>query len=191
MGFTLVQMGTYQKGAGMAGAILGVLLGSLCINTLGVRTSVIFFGSAQAATNLLYILLGQHPGEPLWLAFVVATDNFTGGLGTAAASVFITAICNKAYSATQFAMLSSVATIPLNFLGIFSGFLATGLGWPGFFTATTLAMVPALVTFLFLPRGYGDPSKGFELGVATPGPQPPPPGEEGTVVGGGGRQRTS
>jgi PAT family beta-lactamase induction signal transducer AmpG len=163
LGFTLIQVGTIQKGVGMACAIGGAVLGGVLVSRLGVRRSLLLFGSAQAATNLLYIALGSHGTDAVFLGFAVGADNFAGGLGSAAITVFITALCNKNFSATQYALLSSLSAVPLQLLGGFSGILVEWLGWPAFFTATALAMVPALLLLLLLPSDLGAPKPDPEL----------------------------
>jgi PAT family beta-lactamase induction signal transducer AmpG len=67
----------------------------------------------------------------------------------------MTALCNKKFSATQYALLSSLGAVPMQLLGAFSGFLAESLSWPTFFIFTTLAMAPALVVLLLLPSEAG------------------------------------
>jgi MFS transporter, PAT family, beta-lactamase induction signal transducer AmpG len=157
LGFTLIQVGTIQKGVGMACAIAGAVLGGVLVSRIGVRRSLLLFGSAQAATNLLYIALGARGIDPIFLGFAVGADNFAGGLGSAAITVFITALCNKNFSATQYALLSSISAVPLQLLGGVSGVLVEWMGWPAFFTATALAMVPAMLLLLLLPPHLGAP----------------------------------
>jgi MFS transporter, PAT family, beta-lactamase induction signal transducer AmpG len=163
LGFTLIQVGTIQKGVGMAGAIAGAVVGGLLVSRIGVRRSLLLFGSAQAATNLLYIALGSRGLDPLFLALTVGADNFAGGLGSAAITVFITALCNKNFSATQYALMSSLSAVPLQLMGGFSGVLVEAMGWPAFFTATALAMAPALLLLLLLPANLGAPKPDPEL----------------------------
>jgi len=155
LGFTNTQLGTIQKGVGMAGAISGAMVGGMLLIKLGLRRGLLLFGAAQALTNLLYIALQSRGADPYFLAFTVGTDNFTGGMGGAAITVFMTALCNKKFSATQYALLSSLGAVPMQLLGAASGFLAESLSWPTFFTFTTLAMAPALVVLLLIPSEAG------------------------------------
>ncbi len=155
MGFTNTQLGIIQKGVGMGGAIAGALVGGMLVVKLGLRRSLFLFGAAQALTNLLYIALQSRGPDPLFLAFTVGADNFAGGMGGAAITVFLTALCNKQFSATQYALLSSLGAVPMQLLGAFSGFLAESLSWPTFFTFTTFAMAPALAVLLLIPRTVG------------------------------------
>jgi PAT family beta-lactamase induction signal transducer AmpG len=155
MGFTNTQLGTIQKGVGMICAISGALVGGMLLLKLGLRWGLLLFGSAQALTNLLYIVLQSRGVDPYFLALTVGADNFTGGMGGAAITVFMTALCNKQFSATQYALLSSLGAVPMHLLGAFSGFLAESVSWPTFFILTTLAMAPAMAVLMLIPREAG------------------------------------
>ncbi|WP_414654046.1 AmpG family muropeptide MFS transporter [Hyalangium sp.] len=155
LGFTNTQLGVIQKGVGMGAAITGAVVGGLLVVKLGLRWSLLLFGSAQALTNLFYIGLHARGVDPYFLALTVGADNFAGGMGSAAITVFLTALCNKKFSATQYALLSSLGAVPMQLLGVFSGFLAESLSWPTFFAFTTFAMAPALLVLLLIPREAG------------------------------------
>ncbi|MDY7227337.1 AmpG family muropeptide MFS transporter [Hyalangium rubrum] len=157
LGFTNTELGLISKLPGMLGSIGGALVGGLLITKLGMRRGLFLFGSAQALTNLLYVALAARGKDPFFLAFTVGADNFCGGMGSAAITVFITALCNKNFSATQYALLSSLSAVPMQLLGAFSGYLAEALGWSSFYVATTLAMTPALVLLALMPRDMGQP----------------------------------
>jgi PAT family beta-lactamase induction signal transducer AmpG len=155
LGFTNTQLGFIQKFVGMAGAISGALIGGMLLVKLGLRWGLLLFGTAQALTNLLYIALQARGADPLFLGFTVFSDNFTGGMGGAAITVFMTALCNKKFSATQYALLSSLGAIPMQLLGAFSGFLAESVTWPTFYIFTTVAMAPAMVVLMLIPSYAG------------------------------------
>lgn len=155
MGFTNTEYGLITKLPGMIGSISGAVVGGLLVTKIGLRRSLFLFGTAQALTNLLYLALSIHGKDDAFLAFTVASDNFTGGMGGAAISIFMTALCNKNFSATQFALLSSLSAVPMQLLGAVSGYLAEGLGWTNFYVFTTVAMAPALVLLAFIPRHVG------------------------------------
>jgi PAT family beta-lactamase induction signal transducer AmpG len=152
MGFSNTEYGLITKLPGMFGSISGALVGGLLVTKIGLRRSLFLFGSAQALTNLLYVALAMHGKDDFFLAFTVASDNFTGGMGGAAITVFMTALCNKNFSATQYALISSLAAVPMQVVGAASGYLAEALGWTNFYVFTTLAMAPALVLLAFIPR---------------------------------------
>lgn len=178
MGFTNTEYGLISKLPGMLGSISGALVGGLLVTKLGVRRSLFLFGSAQALTNLLYPALGAYGKSDWFLGFTVATDNFTGGMGGAAITVFMTALCNRNFSATQYALLSSLSAIPMQLLGAVSGYLAEGLGWTNFYLATTVGMAPALLLLVGIPRDVGE--KG-QPEAATEQPTPPTASPEATA----------
>ncbi len=152
MGFTNTEYGIITKLPGMLGSISGAVVGGLLVTKIGLRRSLYLFGSAQALTNLLYLALYMHGKNDFFLAGTVATDNFTGGMGGAAITIFMTGLCNKNFSATQYALISSLAAVPMQVLGAVSGYLAEALGWTNFYVFTTVAMAPALVILAFIPR---------------------------------------
>jgi PAT family beta-lactamase induction signal transducer AmpG len=177
-GFTLSELGVIQKGVGMAGAIFGALVGGLVSAKIGVRRGLFLFGTAQALTNLLYIGLGAVGKSTLFLALTVGLDNFGGGMGGATITVFSTALCSKKFSITQYALLSSLAAVPMQLLGATSGVMVERVGWNTFFLLTTLAMGPALLVLMAIPRQVGVVS---QLDAAMEQPTPPTVAPEATA----------
>ena len=102
--------------------------------------------------NLGYIWL-VHSGPDLWvLATVVGAENFFSGLGSTAFVVLVTALCNVRYSATQYALLSSLAAVGRVFLGPLAAWLVPQVGWPMFFAITALSALPGLMLIIVLRR---------------------------------------
>ena len=89
----------------------------------------------------------------------VGVENFTDGLADAAFVTYLTGLTNRAFSATQYALLSSLAAVPLRFLGGWSGQLAESLGWTNFFLLTTAAALPALCIMLWLLKRLPPPPR--------------------------------
>jgi PAT family beta-lactamase induction signal transducer AmpG len=89
----------------------------------------------------------------------VGVENFTDGLADAAFVTYLTALTNRAFSATQYALLSSLAAVPLRFLGGWSGQLAEAMGWHNFFLLTTAAALPALCIMLWLLKRLPPPPR--------------------------------
>src|SRR6185312_10330188 len=89
-----------------------------------------------------------HDMPMLWAQ--VGVENFTDGLADAAFVTYLSLLTSRAFTATQYALLSSLAAVPLRTLGASSGWLAEALGWPAFFVLTTLAALPAMGIMLFL-----------------------------------------
>lgn len=156
MGFTNTEYGVITKLPGMAGAISGAIIGGLLVTKLGLRRCLYVFGVGQALITPLYVVLETRGKDDLFLAFTVFSDNFIGGMAGAAITIFITGLCNKNFSATQYALLSSLEAVPMQLLGAFSGYLAVALGWTQFFLITSAFMIPALALLAMLPRHIGE-----------------------------------
>jgi PAT family beta-lactamase induction signal transducer AmpG len=156
MGFTNTEYGLITKLPGMIGAISGAIAGGVLVTKLGLRRCLYLFGTGQALVTLLYVVLGARGKDPLFLTFTVFSDNFIGGMAGAAITIFITGLCNKNFSATQYALLSSLEAVPMQLLGAFSGYLVVAVGWNPFFFITSAFMIPALALLLVLPRHIGE-----------------------------------
>ena len=93
------------------------------------------------------------------LAVTIATENVTGGIGSAAFVAYLSRLCNPAFTATQYALLSALAAVSRTFIASGGGWFAERLGWAPFFTASTLLCVPGLLLLLFLMRRDLPPSR--------------------------------
>jgi MFS transporter, PAT family, beta-lactamase induction signal transducer AmpG len=150
--FTAGQVGAINKGFGLAATILGALVGGGMVAKLGVRGALLLFGLMQAGANVGYMLLAAVGKNVPLLWAAIGIDQFFGGLGTAAFVAFLMALCNKRFSAFQYALLSSASSLVGRVIGTGSGFLVVELGWGGFFLMTIVAAVPALLLILAMPR---------------------------------------
>jgi PAT family beta-lactamase induction signal transducer AmpG len=173
LGFTNLEVGAISKGVGMGATIAGALFGGALMAKLGMRRALFVFGALQALTNLTYLALALVGKSHLMLALAICTDNVCGGMATTAFGAFTMALCNKRFSATQFALLSALANLGSRLLTATSGWLAEGLGWAGFFGLTVVLAIPALVLLTFLPEGIAAPV--VEPAPAAPEPSQNPP----------------
>jgi PAT family beta-lactamase induction signal transducer AmpG len=145
MGFSKVEVANVTKVFGVIMTLLGAVAGGVLVNRLGVMR-ILFAGALlAAATNLLFALLAKAGASVPMLIGVVAMDNLSGGLATAAFVAYLSALTNVQYSATQYALFSSVMLLLPKFLGGFSGVIVDGIGYEQFFTLTALMGVPVLV----------------------------------------------
>jgi len=156
LGFSNSEIGAVSKGLGLAATIVGALGGGSLVAKLGLIRSLAIFGVLQGVTNLGYAALAAAGKKRLLLWAAVGVYNLASGLGMAASVALLMALCNRRYSATQFALLSAATGIAGRLVGATSGYAAQLLGWPLFFAATTLAAIPALA---LLPR-IGDTIRG-------------------------------
>jgi PAT family beta-lactamase induction signal transducer AmpG len=144
IGFSASEVGTINKGLGFVSVIVGALFGGSLMVRLGLFRALLSFGILQAVSNLSFVLLALIGKSYGMLIFAVAFENMSGGMGTAAFVSLLMAMCNHRFTATQYALLSSLAALGRIFIGPTSGFVAESLGWAGFFFITTLSAIPGL-----------------------------------------------
>lgn len=144
VGFTLTEIGVAGKFVGIAATIIGALVGAGFVAKWGLKKALIVFGVGQAVPNLTYALLGVvGKSYPLMIAGY-GIDNVMGGMGTAAQVAFFMTICNKRYTATQYALLTSLMTIPGHLFGMGSGAIVVSIGWPAMWVLSVVFALPAL-----------------------------------------------
>ncbi|MBI5640409.1 MAG: MFS transporter [Nitrospirae bacterium] len=144
VGFTPTDVGTVNKGLGLVSLIIGAAFGGTMMVRLGLFRSLMAFGLLQAASNLSFILLAWTGKSYPVMIFAVAFENLTGGMGTAAFVSLLMALCDHRYSATQFALLSSLAALGRVFISPTSGYVVELTGWGTFFFITALTALPGL-----------------------------------------------
>lgn len=144
MNFSLIEVGTINKGLGMVSLIVGAVFGGAMMVRFGLYRSLIIFGILQAVSNLSFMALAMVGKSYAMMILAVAVENLTGGMGTAAFVSLLMALCNQRYSATQFALLSSLAALGRVFISPTSGYVVESVGWPVFFFITALAALPGL-----------------------------------------------
>ncbi|MCR0983912.1 AmpG family muropeptide MFS transporter [Roseomonas populi] len=150
LGFSREDVAAVGTVFGLFATLGGALAGGWVVARLGTARALILTGLGQMLSNLMYVALAHagHDLPMLWLQ--VGIENFTDGLADAAFVTYLSGLTSRAFTATQYALLSSLAAVPLRTLGAFSGSLAESLGWPGFFLMTTAAALPAMAIMLFL-----------------------------------------
>jgi PAT family beta-lactamase induction signal transducer AmpG len=145
IGFTQTDIGAIQGGMGLIATIVGALLGGVVLSRLGINRSLWIFGILQAFSNLVYFLLAQLGQNYQFMVLAINIENLCSGLATSAFVAFLMSLCNQRFSATQFALLSSLMAFSRDILVAPAGIFAKEIGWPGFFLFTLLAAVPGLV----------------------------------------------
>ena len=120
---------------------------------LGLFRSLMLFGILQAVSNLSFMLLAWAGKNYALMVVAVGFENITGGMGTAAFVAFMMALCNHRYTATQYALLSALASLGRQYMGPPAGYLVEYVGWVEFFFVTTLVALPGL-WLLWRMRGY-------------------------------------
>ncbi|HEX6959597.1 MAG TPA: AmpG family muropeptide MFS transporter [Ferrovibrio sp.] len=152
IGFTKAEIAEVSKLYGFAATMIGLFLGGWLMQAVGLYRSLWICGFLQMGSNLLFAVLAMQ-GHDLWfLALAVGFENLAGGMGTAALVAYLSALCDIAYTATQYALLSSLSAVARTVLSSYAGFVAAPLGWPVFFVFTTLAAIPGLLLLAWLTR---------------------------------------
>jgi len=173
MAYSSAEVGVVNKVIGLWLTIGGALLGGLLMLKLGLWRALMLFGVLQLASNLGFWWLavngkGAMPGLTIpafdWgfvklaaatpvdggLLMVIAFENLSGGMGTAAFVAFLMSLCNQRFTATQFALLSAFASVGRVWVGPLAGVLAESIGWPHFFIVSTVLALPALLMLWWL-----------------------------------------
>jgi PAT family beta-lactamase induction signal transducer AmpG len=149
-GFTRDDVAGVATVFGLGATLAGAVAGGWLIGRIGVGRALILTGLGQMLSNLMYLaLVGGGRNIPMLFA-QVGVENFTDGLADAAFLTYLSGLVNRSFSATQYALLSSLAAVPLRTLGASAGVLAETLGWSLFFVLTTAAALPAMAIMLFL-----------------------------------------
>jgi MFS transporter, PAT family, beta-lactamase induction signal transducer AmpG len=144
-GFSQSEVGAVFLGAGVIATIFGVLAGGAVIGKVGINRSLWIFVVFQGLSNLTYYVLSLAEKNHTLMVTAVVVENFGLGLVTAAMTAFLMAMCNKRFTATQFALLSSLMAASRDILVAPAGKIAEGLGWPSFFLITVAMAIPPLL----------------------------------------------
>lgn len=144
LGFTKVEIATIAKIYGVAATLAGVALGGVLVLRFGVLRALLVSGVLQMLSNLMYLLQVKAGHDLSVLALTIGTENLTNGMGSAAFVAYLSGLCSTAFTATQYALLSSLAMTSVNVLSASGGFLVDQLGWMRFFILATAACLPGL-----------------------------------------------
>jgi PAT family beta-lactamase induction signal transducer AmpG len=144
IGFSKTEIGAVVKLFGFWATILGGLLGGVLMLRLGIYRSLWVFGILQALSTAGFAALAQIGASVPGLAAVIAFENLSGGMGTAAYVAFMASLTNKKFTATQYALLTSLMGIPRVIVAAPTGYMADFMGWEGFFVFCTLIAAPGL-----------------------------------------------
>jgi PAT family beta-lactamase induction signal transducer AmpG len=151
IGFTQDQLALGKVTMTVA-TIVGVTLGGWLYLKWGMLRSMLIFGILQAVSNLLYSWLALA-GPHFWLLITAtAVDTMAGGMGQAAFVAFLMSMCSTNFSATQYALLSALASIPRIITGPIASQVAPAVGWPHFFVVTCVTAVPGLILLMLLAK---------------------------------------
>ena len=151
-GYTKTEIGAVVKLFGFWATIAGGTLGGVWILRMGLNRALWVFGIGQMISTLGFAVLANVPASDVALATVVALENFTAGLGTAAFVGFMAALTDRRFTATQYALLSSLMGVPRVLAAAPTGWLAASMGWSAFFTFCAAIALPGLLLVRFVTR---------------------------------------
>jgi PAT family beta-lactamase induction signal transducer AmpG len=154
LGFARTEVAAVSGVFGLVATLAGAGVGGLLVAGIGMGRSLVLTGLLQMLSNLMYVLLARAGHDISMLYAQVGIENFTDGLADAAFVAYLSSLTTIAFTATQYALLSSLAALPLRTLGATGGFLAEWLGWERFFLLTTAAALPAMGLMLVLLRWF-------------------------------------
>jgi len=168
LGYSKTEIGAVVKLFGFWATLFGGTIGGILIMRIGMRRALWAFGLGQMLSTLGFVALAYIGHDNLALAAVIAIENFTGGLGTAAFVGFMGALTNRRFTATQYALLSSLMGVPRVLLSAPTGWLALTMGWPAFFALCTVIAIPGLMLIRAVTKLSDVPPAHAE---AQPGPK--------------------
>ena len=152
LGYSKIEIAAVVKTFGVLMTIIGGLLGGLLSMRFGVMR-ILFLGALlSAATNLLFMILATVGYDITWLYIVISADNLSAGLASAAFIAFLSSLTNISFTATQYAIFSSLMTLLPKLLGGYSGTMVDAIGYSSFFLVTALIGIPVLVLIMLAAR---------------------------------------
>ncbi|MDA8122015.1 MAG: AmpG family muropeptide MFS transporter [Deltaproteobacteria bacterium] len=148
LGFTKTDIGAVTKGVGMAATIVGTLVGGAVVARTGMKTSLWLFGILQSVSTLSFIALARLGHHYPMMVTAIGLENLCSGMGTAAYAAFLMSLCDKRFTATQYALLTSLMALTRVIIGAPTGYIAKTFGWEQYFVISALSAIPGLILLL-------------------------------------------
>ena len=148
IGFSKTDIGAVVKVFGTSATFAGAFLGGIILLRLGINRSLWIFGVLQALSTACFALLAGIGYSIPALSGVIGFENLSSGMGTAAFVAFMASLTNKKFTATQYALLTSLIGIPRAVASSVTGFMAKTIGWEGFFVICALVAIPGMFMLL-------------------------------------------
>lgn len=152
IGFEKTQIAEVVKLYGIGATILGSFIGGWLVQRIGMVRSLWICGIGHALTNLMFVVQARVGADIGILILGISLENITGGMGLAAFVAFMSSLCNVHFTATQYALLSSLSAFGRTWLSMPAGWVAEKLGWEGFFLFATALAIPGLVVLAWLGK---------------------------------------
>ena len=152
LGFSKTEIANIAAAFGLAMTLTGAALGGLLVMRFGILRMLVFTAILAPLTNLTFSWLALLGPQTYGLVFAIMADNISGGLAISVFIAYLSSLTNTAYTATQYALFSSIMTLPGQFLAGFTGVLAEHVGWFWFFISAAAIGIPAIVLAIVLAR---------------------------------------
>ena len=152
LGFTKTQIAAVAKFYGLIATILGAFMGGWLVLKIGMFRSLMICGLVHMLTNLLLVVQARLGADLHFLIVSISLENFSGGMATSAFVAYLSALCQRHYTATQYALLSSLAAFGRTWLSTPSGWVSERLGWEWFFIVSCLISLPSLALLWWIEK---------------------------------------
>lgn len=150
MGFTKIEIANVTKIYGLIMTLAGAIVGGVIVVRYSVLRPMLAGAIMVAITNLLYVTMVSKGHDITWFTIIVSADNFSGGFAASTFIAYLSSLTNTAYTATQYALFSSIMTLPAKVISGFSGIVVDSAGYAYFFTYTACLGIPAILMVLWL-----------------------------------------
>lgn len=145
IGFSRTEIGAVTKGFGLAATLLGTFVGGAWLSTIGIKRSLWHFGILQGISGICFYFLAKLGHNYPMMVTAIAAENFFSGMGNAAYAAFLMGLCNPKFTATQFALVTSLMALTRTLAGASTGWLAKSVGWENYFFISIFLMLPGLL----------------------------------------------
>ena len=150
MGFSKIEIASISKIYGVIATIAGSFIGGLIVSRMGLLRALLVCGIFQGISNLMFV--GQaYAGHNIYMLMVtISVENISGGMATTAFVAYLSSLCNVMYTATQYALLSSLMSLARDMFAATSGFMVERVSWQMFFIVTTVMALPGLMMIVYM-----------------------------------------
>jgi PAT family beta-lactamase induction signal transducer AmpG len=167
-GYTKADIATVSKLYGVWTGVVGAFLGGLAVAAYGFRPMLFLATVAVALSNVAFLLMAQNPSQ-IWAFYAAITaDNLSQGFAGTVLIAFMSSLTDRNFTATQYALLVSLANLPGKFVGGVSGYIVEATSYSAFFLLSALTVIPTLLLLAWVWRRIGDPQPQAETVTATP-----------------------
>lgn len=149
-GFTKADIATVSKVYGVWIGIAGAFLGGVCVAAFNIKPMLVVAAIAVSISNLAYLLMAMHPAEQWAFFATISADNLAQGFAGVVLVAFMSSLTDRNFTATQYALLASLANLPGKFIGGVSGYIVEASSYQAFFIFSTLSVIPTLLLLAWL-----------------------------------------